>query len=75
LEAVVGGYYGGLFAQHGHAVTCVAATLDVKDYTRGLEAAGFAEIKVQPKGDANQLFEEDVPEKVIFSAMIVARKP
>lgn len=33
----VGGYYGGLLAQQGHAVTCVAGALDVKNYTRGLE--------------------------------------
>ena len=29
----VGGYYGGLLAQQGHAVTCVAGALDVKNYT------------------------------------------
>ncbi|MDO9129889.1 MAG: arsenite methyltransferase [Anaerolineales bacterium] len=53
---------------------CVAGALDVKDYTRGLEEAGFAQIKVQPKGGASELVEAEALKGTIFSATITARK-
>lgn len=53
---------------------CVAGALDVKDYTRGLEEAGFTEIKVQPKGDASELVEAEALKGAVFSATIMARK-
>ena len=53
---------------------CVAGALDVKDYRRGLEEAGFTEIKVQPKGDASELVEAEALQGAIFSATITARK-
>ena len=49
---------------------CVAGALDVRDYRAGLEAAGFAEVAVQVKGEA----EAALPEGMPFSAIITARK-
>ena len=54
---------------------CVAGALDVKDYTDGLLAAGFNEIKIQPKGDASEIIEAAGLKGKIFSATITARKP
>lgn len=53
---------------------CVAGALDVQDYMRGLQSAGFVDVKVEPKGK----FEEGLslmPVHVPFSAIITARKP
>jgi arsenite methyltransferase len=53
---------------------CVAGALDMKDYASGLQAAGFADVKIEPKGK----FETGlalVPVNVPFSAIITARKP
>jgi arsenite methyltransferase len=53
---------------------CVAGALDMKDYTYGLEAAGFTFIEVQPKdGSGNPI--PVLPVGQPFSATIVARKP
>lgn len=53
---------------------CVAGALDVQDYARDLQAAGFVDVAVVPKGK----FEEGLslmPVHVPFSAIITARKP
>lgn len=53
---------------------CVAGALDVQDYMRGLQAAGFVDVKVEPKGK----FEGELslmPVHEPFSAIITARKP
>lgn len=53
---------------------CVAGALDVQDYAHGLQAAGFVDVKVVPKGK----FDEGLslmPVHVPFSATITARKP
>jgi arsenite methyltransferase len=53
---------------------CVAGALDMKDYVAGLEAAGFVDVKVQPKG----VFEPGLtlmPMHEPFSAIITAHKP
>lgn len=54
---------------------CVAGALDVRDYTRGLSEAGFADVKVQLKGDASELIEAVGLKGKVFSATITARKP
>jgi arsenite methyltransferase len=54
---------------------CIAGALDVVEYTRGLTAAGFLDVKVQPKDDANDLNESEGLKGKIFSATITARKP
>ena len=53
---------------------CVAGALDMQDYTRGLEEAGFTQVRVQPKngnGDPIPLLPVGQP----FSATITAHKP
>jgi len=40
-----------------------------------LSEAGFTDVKVQPKGDANDLIEAAGLKGKIFSATITARKP
>jgi arsenite methyltransferase len=53
---------------------CVAGALDMKDYTRGLEEAGFIQIRVQPRdGSGNPI--PTLPEGQPFSATITAHKP
>jgi len=54
---------------------CVAGALDVNEYITGLTAAGFTDVKVQPKGDASELIEAAGLKGKIFSATITARKP
>ncbi len=53
---------------------CVAGALDAKDYASGLQAAGFVDVKVEPKGkfDAGLAL---MPVNEPFSAIITARKP
>ncbi len=53
---------------------CVAGALDRDDYDAGLRAAGFVDVKVEPKGkfDAGLSL---IPVHVPFSAIITARKP
>lgn len=53
---------------------CVAGALDVEDYRRGLQAAGFVDIKVEPKGNLDKKLAH-IPVHVPFSASITARKP
>ena len=53
---------------------CVAGALDMKDYASGLQAAGFVDVKIEPKGK----FETGLsllPVNAPFSAIITARKP
>ena len=53
---------------------CVAGALDMKDYASGLQAAGFVDVKIDPKGK----FETGLsllPVNAPFSAIITARKP
>lgn len=53
---------------------CVAGALDMKEYTLGLEEAGFINVKVQPKdGSGNPIPVLPVGEP--FSATITAQKP
>ena len=53
---------------------CVAGALDLRDYTHGLEEAGFIQIQVQPKdGSGNPL--PSLPVNQVFSATITAVKP
>jgi arsenite methyltransferase len=54
---------------------CIAGALDVGEYTSGLVAAGFTNVKVQPKGDASELIESAGLKGKIFSATITALKP
>ena len=53
---------------------CVAGALDLNDYAAGLRAAGFVDVKIEPKGkfDAGLSL---VPAHVPLSAFITARKP
>ena len=53
---------------------CVAGALDMKDYIEGLQAAGFVDVRVDPKGrfDAGLTL---MPVHEPFSAIITARKP
>jgi arsenite methyltransferase len=53
---------------------CIAGALDMKDYAAGLQAAGFVDVKIEPKGK----FETGLawlPVNVPFSAIITACKP
>jgi arsenite methyltransferase len=53
---------------------CVAGALDMKNYTRGMEEAGFIRIQVQPKdGSGNPI--PNLPVGQPFSATITAQKP
>jgi arsenite methyltransferase len=53
---------------------CVAGALDMKDYTHGLEEAGFIHIQVLPKdGSGNPI--PSLPVGQPFSATITAQKP
>jgi SAM-dependent methyltransferase len=53
---------------------CVAGALDQRDYVRGLRAAGFVNVQVQPKGQTDQAL-ASLPIGVPFSATITAFKP
>ncbi len=53
---------------------CVAGALDVKDYMGELQAAGFVDVKVQPKAGADAGLSL-MPVHEPFSAIITARKP
>jgi SAM-dependent methyltransferase len=53
---------------------CVAGALDQSDYVRGLQAAGFATVQVQPKSQTDQAL-ASLPIGVPFSATITAIRP
>jgi len=53
--------------------SCVAGALDMKEFTLGLDLAGFSDIKVQPKTYSDELLHA-VPIGKPFSAIITARK-
>jgi SAM-dependent methyltransferase len=53
---------------------CVAGALDLRDYIAGLQAAGFVDVKVEPKGKFESGLTK-LPVHVPFSAIITARKP
>ncbi len=53
---------------------CVAGALDMKDYARGLEEAGFVDVKVEPKAKFESGLSH-LPVHVPFSASITGRKP
>lgn len=53
---------------------CVAGALDMNDYRRGLQAAGFVDVKVEPKGKFDAGLSH-LPAHTPFSAIIMARKP
>jgi len=53
---------------------CIAGALDVTKYTAGLTAAGFVDVKVQPKDTAGKVLSA-LPFGVPFSATITAQKP
>lgn len=53
---------------------CVAGALTVQDYARGLNEAGFVDVRVTPK-DTTDKWLAALPIGVPFSATITARKP
>jgi SAM-dependent methyltransferase len=53
---------------------CVAGALDVKDYIGGLEAAGFVDVKIEPRGKFDAGLSR-LPVHAPFSATITGRKP
>lgn len=53
---------------------CVAGALDAQDYVRGLSAAGFVNVRIQPKSSADQALAA-LPIGLPFSATITADKP
>lgn len=53
---------------------CVAGALNVDDYTAGLAAAGFVDVKVQPKDGSGKPLSA-LPLGLPFSATVTARKP
>ncbi|HUH98118.1 MAG TPA: arsenite methyltransferase [Anaerolineales bacterium] len=53
---------------------CLGGALEIKEYTRGLEEAGFENIKIEPK-DAGGTILSKMPVGVPFSALITATKP
>ncbi len=53
---------------------CIAGALDVEEYAAGLTAAGFVDVKVQPKDGSGKILSA-LPFGVPFSATITARKP
>ena len=53
---------------------CVAGALDQRDYVRGLRAAGFVQVQVQPRNQTDQAL-ASLPIGVPFSATITAFKP
>jgi SAM-dependent methyltransferase len=53
---------------------CVAGALDMSDYAAGLQAAGFVDVKIEPKGKFEGILTQ-LPVHVPFSAIITARKP
>jgi SAM-dependent methyltransferase len=52
---------------------CIAGALDVKDYVAGLEAAGFVDVKFEPKGQFAAGL-AGLPVHEPFSALVTARK-
>src|SRR3989338_3051763 len=54
---------------------CVAGALDAKDYRAGLQAAGFADVRVTPKDDTANKALAGLPLGMPYSALITARKP
>jgi SAM-dependent methyltransferase len=54
---------------------CIAGALDVGEYTTGLTAAGFTNVKVQPKDSSGELIEPAGLKGKVFSATISALKP
>ncbi len=53
---------------------CVAGALDVKEYVGGLQAAGFVEVRVEPRDQLENPLAL-IPAHEPFSAIITARKP
>ncbi len=53
---------------------CIAGALDMADYRAGLQAAGFVDIKIEPKGNLEKGLAM-IPVHVPFSASITGRKP
>jgi ubiquinone/menaquinone biosynthesis C-methylase UbiE len=53
---------------------CIAGALDVNEYAAGLRAAGFVDVKIEPKGNLGAGLAR-LPLNVPFSATITARKP
>jgi len=53
---------------------CIGGALDVEEYRRGLVGAGFSEVEVRSP-DGQMLPVDRIPDGVVFSALITARKP
>ena len=53
---------------------CIAGALDVAEYTSSLAAAGFVDVKVQPKDTGGKILSA-LPFGVPFSATVTAHKP
>jgi ubiquinone/menaquinone biosynthesis C-methylase UbiE len=53
---------------------CIGGALDVEEYRQGLARTGFSEVEVRSP-DGHLLPVDRIPDGVVFSALITARKP
>jgi SAM-dependent methyltransferase len=53
---------------------CVAGALDMAEYRRGLEAAGFSDVSIAPAGGYSHASAGDSSDGMPFSALITARR-
>jgi len=53
---------------------CIAGALQKDEYARGLESAGFVDVRIDAKDDSGIVLDE-VPTNALFSGAITARKP
>jgi SAM-dependent methyltransferase len=53
---------------------CVAGALDMAEYRRGLEAAGFTEVSIAPSGVYSHASAGEKSDRMPFSALITARR-
>ncbi|NPV66968.1 MAG: arsenite methyltransferase [Anaerolineae bacterium] len=75
-DIVTAGDFGAeLQAQLDHWAECVTGAIDVESYTALMRTAGFVEITVVDKADADSIITPTSGMPRIFSARITARKP
>ena len=53
---------------------CIAGALEMDEFIGGLQAAGFVDVYLTPRGNAETIIDQVTPNK-LFSAGITARKP
>ena len=53
---------------------CIAGALEMDEFIGGLQAAGFVDVYLTPRGNAETIIDQ-VPPNKLFSAGITARKP